>query len=267
MISAPSSIAAVVLRPAGPAATPVARGEAKAEPAGPASSPASGPPRPLVDIAGVAAVQGDGPTAVEGAQDDAGAATDTNARALDPDDEREVERLKREDARVRAHESAHARTGGPFAGPPSFEFSVGPDGNRYAVAGSVAIDTQPVAGDPAGTVRKMEIVKRAALAPADPSGQDRAVAAEAERGLMEARAELTAERSSERAEAGSNRPDEAGGEPDRAGGAGGGSASSTDAREPGAGSAAAPAVFAAAAGAYRNVSAVSAPVSRLERSL
>ena len=71
---------------------------------------------------------------------------------------------------------------------------MGPDGKRYAVEGSVPIDVSPVAGDPAATLRKMEVVSRAANAPASPSGADRAVAAQAARMAQQARAQIAAER-------------------------------------------------------------------------
>ena len=44
-------------------------------------------------------------------------------------------------------------------------------------------------GNPAATIRKMEAVKRAALAPSQPSAKDRQVAAEAERKAQVARQE------------------------------------------------------------------------------
>jgi hypothetical protein len=48
----------------------------------------------------------------------------------------------------------------------------------YAVGGEVQIDTSP-AGSPEATIRKMQQIRRAALAPSQPSGTDRAVAAQA----------------------------------------------------------------------------------------
>ena len=53
------------------------------------------------------------------------------------------------------------------------------------------IDLSPVEGDPLATIRKMQQVQRAALAPADPSGADRRVAAQARRAEQQARVELT----------------------------------------------------------------------------
>ena len=66
-----------------------------------------------------------------------------------------VAELVQSDHRVRAHEQAHVSAGGNLVrGGPNFEYSTGPDKNRYAVAGEVSIDTTPVSNDPAATVRK-----------------------------------------------------------------------------------------------------------------
>jgi hypothetical protein len=58
----------------------------------------------------------------------------------------------------------------------------------------VPIDLSPVKGDPAATIRKMQQVQRAPVAPADPSAADRRVAAVARRAEQQARAELTAQK-------------------------------------------------------------------------
>lgn len=110
-------------------------------------------------------------------------------QGLSDEEKEQVSELKATDREVRAHEAAHAATGGRYAGAPSYEFTTGPDGRQYAVAGEVAIDASPIAGDPDATIAKLQTVKRAALAPAQPSGQDRAVAAQAEAGIRSARAE------------------------------------------------------------------------------
>lgn len=106
----------------------------------------------------------------------------------------QVAELRARDAEVRRHEEAHARVGGQYAGQPSYTYQTGPDGKRYAIGGEVAIDVAPVPDDPKATIAKMAIVKRAALAPAEPSGQDRRVAALADRQSLEAQAELNAQR-------------------------------------------------------------------------
>lgn len=111
--------------------------------------------------------------------------------SLSESEQRIVDDLKRRDREVREHEAAHlAAAGGHARGGASFEYTTGPDGGRYATAGEVQIDTSPVPDDPAATITKMEQVKRAALAPAQPSSQDRAVAAQAQREIQQAQAEL-----------------------------------------------------------------------------
>lgn len=104
----------------------------------------------------------------------------------------EIRELAARDREVRAHEQAHMAVGGQYAGGVSYDYSRGPDGRLYATGGSVSIDISPVAGDPAATITKMQQVQRAALAPAEPSGQDRAVAAQAAQLIAQARAEIAA---------------------------------------------------------------------------
>ena len=104
-------------------------------------------------------------------------------------EQRQLNELRARDREVRAHEAAHARVGGEFAGSPGFTFETGPDGRQYAVAGEVSIDRSPVPGDPEATIQKLEKVIRAAMAPVSPSDQDRSVAATARADLQAARAE------------------------------------------------------------------------------
>lgn len=94
--------------------------------------------------------------------------------------QQEIRQLKNRDAEVRAHERAHASVGGSHTGSPSYSFEVGPDGKKYAVAGEVSVDMSPVAGNPEATIAKMQKVRAAALAPANPSIQDTRVAASAQ---------------------------------------------------------------------------------------
>lgn len=101
---------------------------------------------------------------------------------------------------MRAHEQAHKSVGGPYAGAVSFDTVTGPDGREYAVGGEVQIDASAVRGNPEETIRKMEIVIRAALAPAEPSPQDVQVAAQAQQTKLQAQAELRQERAEEAAE-------------------------------------------------------------------
>lgn len=109
-------------------------------------------------------------------------------------EEKRVKELKKIDREVRSHEQAHLAAAGDLAtGGASFTYTSGPDGRRYATAGEVNIDISPVKGNPKQTIKKMQQVRRAALAPADPSGQDRAVAAKAAREIAKAQAELNSQ--------------------------------------------------------------------------
>ena len=119
------------------------------------------------------------------------------ASELSEDERAQVSDLKARDREVRAHEAAHAATGQGYAGSPQFEYVRGPDGFQYAVGGHVSIDTSSVPDDPEATIEKMRIVKAAALAPARPSGQDRAVASQAEASIRQAEADLSAKRQEE----------------------------------------------------------------------
>lgn len=111
-----------------------------------------------------------------------------------PEERRRIEELKRRDREVRAHEQAHQAAGGVHAGAPRYEVEAGPDGERYATGGEVSIDVEPVPGDPAATIRKMQTVREAALAPLNPSTQDRQVAAKASAAEAAAKRDLAEER-------------------------------------------------------------------------
>lgn len=115
-----------------------------------------------------------------------------SAREVEPGtpEARELEQLKQRDREVRAHEQAHQAAGGQHAGGATYTYQVGPDGRRYAVGGEVPIDLS-AEDNPAATITKMQQVQRAALAPADPSAQDRQVAAQAARLEQEARTQLS----------------------------------------------------------------------------
>lgn len=102
-----------------------------------------------------------------------------------------VKELQSRDQTVRADEQAHiAASGGLAKGSASFQFTRGPDGGLYAISGEVQIDTAAVSDDPQGTIDKAQQIRRAALAPANPSQQDRAVAAQANAMATEAKVEL-----------------------------------------------------------------------------
>lgn len=104
---------------------------------------------------------------------------------------RQVEQLQQRDREVKAHELAHKAVGGRYVTGGSFTYETGPDGRRYAIGGEVTIDTSS-GGTPEETLRKAELIRRAAMAPADPSPQDYRVASQAGLVAAEARAEISA---------------------------------------------------------------------------
>ena len=97
----------------------------------------------------------------------------------------ELEKTERE---VLAHEAAHISAGGGFVGTPKYTRNIGPDGKSYITGGEVSI-TVPPSSNPEETIRNMQQVKGAALAPINPSPQDINVAATAASAQMQAEAE------------------------------------------------------------------------------
>ncbi len=115
---------------------------------------------------------------------------ETAQTELSAEEKKQVADLKKRDREVKAHEAAHMAAGGGYVrGGASYSYQAGPDGKRYAVGGEVSIDTS-AEDDPNATIRKMQTVRSAALAPANPSGQDRSVAAAASAMEAKARQEL-----------------------------------------------------------------------------
>lgn len=127
-----------------------------------------------------ASIKGTDPSKAEG----------PGGKPLSEADQKMVEDLKQRDRAVRAHEQAHMAAGGSLVrGGATYSFQLGPDGQRYAVGGEVSIDTS-AGRNPQETVAKAQAIKSAALAPADPSAADRAVAAKATKMEAEARKDL-----------------------------------------------------------------------------
>lgn len=119
-----------------------------------------------------------------------------NGEYLTDDEQSEVEQLKARDTEVRTHEQAHQSAGGSYAGSPQYEYKTGPDGNKYITDGHVNIDIGKES-TPEKTIEKMRTVISAAHAPAEPSGQDLKVAAEAQQKMSEAQQELSEENTKE----------------------------------------------------------------------
>ncbi len=131
-----------------------------------------------------------GESAVDGVRQ----ATPGAENELSSEEKAQVEKLRQRDREVRQHEQAHMAAGGQYVrGGANFAYQTGPDGRRYATGGEVSIDVAPES-KPEATIRKMQVVKRAALAPAEPSPQDRAVHAAASKTEMRARQDLARQR-------------------------------------------------------------------------
>lgn len=121
---------------------------------------------------------------------DTGPKDDTD---LSEEDQKEVQQLKESDRKVRAHEMAHlAAAAGIAVSGANFSYTRGPDGVNYATGGEVKISISKES-DPQATIEKSQQVARAAMAPADPSPQDRSVAAKARSMEAQARTELAKE--------------------------------------------------------------------------
>lgn len=113
--------------------------------------------------------------------------------ALTPAEQRRLAELKRIDAEVRAHEQAHIRVGRELiTSGPNYTYTYGPDGKQYAVSGEVSIDTSPEPHAQAN-IDKGQRVQDTALAPIDPSPQDRSVAASGRRLEEQGRRDLREE--------------------------------------------------------------------------
>jgi hypothetical protein len=113
-----------------------------------------------------------------------------------------IAKLKARDTEVRQHEQAHLAAAGSLArSGPTYVYQRGPDGVSYAVGGEVQIDTSP-GRTPEETIARARAIAAAALAPADPSGADRAVAAQAQQMVQQALAEQ-AQQQSQQQETGS----------------------------------------------------------------
>ena len=131
-------------------------------------------------------------TASTSATGEGAARTQTTTPALDPHAERALQALRRRDQEVRTHELAHLGAAGQYAlGGPRYTYQTGPDGGRYAIGGEVPVDTGPVAGDARATLQKAMQLRRAALAPAHPSGADLAIAAQASNMAAQAQQDLS----------------------------------------------------------------------------
>jgi hypothetical protein len=134
--------------------------------------------------------------------DQTDATTQANGRVIRGQDEqqrppeeqqRQLASLEARDREVRAHDQAHLSTAGGLAtGPAKFTYQRGPNGVNYAVGGEVPLSLRK-GQTPEETLANARKIQAAALAPAQPSQQDRNVAAVAGQMALEAATELARE--------------------------------------------------------------------------
>lgn len=111
---------------------------------------------------------------------------------LSPQEQKMLTELKTRDAEVRQHEAAH-KAGGAPTGAASYTYQKGPDGQMYAIGGEVSVSMKS-GSTPEETIANAQAVIASAMAPANPSPQDHAVASSARVMMMKAEQEKAKER-------------------------------------------------------------------------
>lgn len=115
-----------------------------------------------------------------------------NSNELNEEEKLQVSKLQKRDSEVKAHEAAHLSGGAGLIRGLNYTYEKGPDGKQYAVGGEVMLDTSK-GKTPQETIAKSEQIKRAALAPSNPSSADIKIAASAEAMKNNAESELNKE--------------------------------------------------------------------------
>ena len=110
---------------------------------------------------------------------------------LTTEEKQVVSELQTRDTEVRVHEAAH-QSGGASTGAASYTYQKGPDGKMYAIGGEVPVSMKS-GSTPQETIANAQAVIASALAPADPSGQDQAVASSAMMMIVKAQQQLAQE--------------------------------------------------------------------------
>lgn len=103
---------------------------------------------------------------------------------LSPQEQKMLSELQARDAEVRQHEAAH-KAGGAPTGVASYTYQKGPDGQMYAIGGEVSVSMKS-GSTPEETIANAQAVIASAMAPANPSPQDHAVASSARVMMMKA---------------------------------------------------------------------------------
>lgn len=101
----------------------------------------------------------------------------TSEADMSTEDRALLDRLRARDALVRGHENAHVTTaGGQAAGPVQYSYQTGPDGQQYAIGGSVSIAVVSSPMNDEDAARQAGVAQRAAMAGGQASLRDMQVA-------------------------------------------------------------------------------------------
>ncbi len=109
---------------------------------------------------------------------------------LSEEEEKELEKMQKREDEVIKHEQAHkSAAGGLSVTRAQYEYVQGTDGKMYVKDGEVELKVKEE-DDPQKNKENAEQLKRAALAPEEPSAQDMKVAQEADKMIQKANQEL-----------------------------------------------------------------------------
>ena len=99
-------------------------------------------------------------------------AKERDTSAPESKEQKAIDELKRRDKEVRVHEAAHGSDPRLVKiGAAQFDYTIGPDGKAYATGGKVTLSTGS-ARTPEEALSKAEALKKAAMAPGEPSSKD-----------------------------------------------------------------------------------------------
>ncbi len=119
---------------------------------------------------------------------------------LTQEEKQEVAKLKSRDAEVKTHEQAHqAAAAGISASAPNYTYETGPDGKKYAVGGEVQLSFV-MDQNPEANIQSAQTMKAAALAPANPSSQDLAVARHADQIIQQEKQKISEQKAENKQE-------------------------------------------------------------------
>jgi len=95
-----------------------------------------------------------------------------NSAGPNSEEQRIIGKLQIRDREVKAHEAAHGTDPNLIKiGAAQFDYTIGPDGRAYATGGKVTLSTGNPSS-PEDAIAKAESLKKASMAPGNPSPQD-----------------------------------------------------------------------------------------------